>query len=169
MKPSINTAIRYCPRDRCLRLALAYLRFPSARDQLSHDLYGFMVGYSGGGSYEEDYFHVGLRQGEGYVSFTSGWPGQGWREDRIGFSDLANTDFADGVERILESVSAYLFRRWIKNTEGDFRVPDLRNGAKRRLNSKGRRGFYLSPGFDEELLVFMSPQWVVTWHYGPDW
>jgi hypothetical protein len=127
-----------------------------------------MVGYSGGGTYEDDYFHVGVRLGE-YVSFTSGWPTEGWRRDRIGFSGLADTGFADGIERMLESVSAYLFRRWIKYTEGDYRVPDLRNGAKRRLNCERRQAFYLSPGFDEDLLVFMSPHWAVTWHYGPDW
>lgn len=162
VKPSIRTAIQYDPRHRGLGLALAYRCVPRAGDPLSHDLYGFAVGYGGGGCYEELYFHVGERREEGFASFTTGWPREGWHEDRIGFSGLANTGIADGVERMLESIHAYLFRRWLKWTGRDKWLPDLRKGAKRRLNCEQRRTFYLSPGFDEDLLAFISPQWGIS-------
>lgn len=136
-------------------MALAYRRVPRAGDQLTQDLYGYAVGYGGGGSYEELYFRVEERRKEGFVSFTDGWPGEGWHEDRIGSSGLTNTEIPDGIERMLESASDYLFRRWLKWT-GEF--PDLRKGAKRRLNCERRPGLYFSPGFDESLLAFMSPK-----------
>jgi len=176
VKPSIKTAIQYDPRHRGLRLALAYRRFPRKADRQAHDLYGFAVGYGGGGCDEELYFHVEERREEGFVSLTQGYRDEGWVKDLIGSSGLAPkplpeqvtrvTPFSHGINDIFDSVHDYLYRRRLTWGEDDW--PDLRRSAKSRLNCERRRAFYLSPGFDENLLAFISPKWAISLSFGPE-
>jgi hypothetical protein len=128
-----------------------------------------MIGYSGGGCYDGQCFHVGERSEEGLVSYTPAISDRRWGVDRIGVSGLAETDFADGVEQLLRSVQDFdfrHFRRWLRWTDDG--LPDLQNSAKRRLNCERRRPLCFSRGFDENLLGFMSPRWPVALTFGED-
>jgi hypothetical protein len=166
VKPSIRTAIQYDPRGRGLRLALSYTRVPRPGDRHSHDLYGFLAGYVGGGCFGFEDFHVEKRREEGFVSYTPAASCTGWDFDRIGSSGLADSDFAGGIERLLNSIHDYVFRRWLTWTDDG--PPDLQNSVKRRLSCERRRVFYLSPGFDYDLLTFMSPRWPISLMFGPE-
>jgi hypothetical protein len=124
-----------------------------------------MEGYEGGGCYADEFFRVEERREEGFVSYTAAdLGGRGWGRDRIGFSGLADTAFADEIEPILASISDSLLRQWLRYTDDG--LPDLQISAKRRLNCERRRASYLSPGFDKNLLVFMSPHWPIGLRFG---
>jgi hypothetical protein len=155
MAPRFMTAIQYDPRHRGLQLALAYARVKAVSPFRTHDIYGFMVGYCGGWAWEDNYFHVGERIGVGFVSFTPAAYGNGWADDRVGISGLADTDFAPGIEQLLESIRDYMFRRWICWTDdGQF---DLGPSARQRLNCVRRRISYSTAGFNWNLLKFLHP------------
>jgi len=149
--PRVRTAIQYDPRCRGLYLALAYVRIPK-EDRSGHDLYGFVAGYSGGGCYEDEFFHVEQRHGV-FTTYTSSY-GTYWDIERIGDHGLVGTPLKREVESILDSVQTYLFRRWLKWTEEG--LPELQDSAKRRLNCTRRRVFWMSSGFNYGLLEFMS-------------
>jgi hypothetical protein len=165
VRPSFRTAIKYDPGWNGLELALAYSRIPRSGDRRSHDINGILVASCGRGlfsdrCYVDEFFHLGERQGDGFVSYTPAAYGCGWADDLVGVSGRADTDFADWAEEVLDSIRAYLFQRWVRWT--DENVPDLRVSAKRRLNCERRRAFYVSSRFNEELLVFMSSTWPLS-------
>jgi len=143
-------------------LALAYVRIQRDRQRGVYDLYGFLAGYSGGGCYEDEFFHVEERCGI-FTTYSSSY-GFLWAVDRIGVSGLDGKRLKKPVESILESVREFMFRRWLRWTDDG--LPDLQNAAKRRLNCWRRRAFWLSPGFDYELLEFMSQHWPVSLTFG---
>ncbi len=139
VKPRIRAAILYDPEDRGLRLALAYVRVRRTGDRQYYDLYGHLEGYSGGGCYDFQSFHVEGRLGEGFVSYTPANGGGSWGDDSIGVSGLAGQDRTDEVERLLSATAHYLFQWWLIRTEDD---PYLRPEAKRRLKCERRQAFY---------------------------
>ena len=122
--------------------------------------------YVGGGCFGFEDFHVEQRREEGFISYTPAASGTGWAFDRIGSSGLADTGFADGIDRLLDSIHDYVFRRWLTWT--DEGIPDLQNSVKRRLNCERRRVIHLSAGFDYDLLTFMSPRWPISLTFGPE-
>jgi hypothetical protein len=156
MAPRYLTAIQYDWRHRGLQLALAYTRLEAGSPVRTHDIYGFMVGYCGGWAWGDEYFHVGEKIGAGLVSYTPAAYGTGWADDRVGIiSGLADTDFAPGVEHLLESIRDYMSRRWICWTDDG--QPDLAPSARRRLNCARRRVSYATPGINWKLLEFLHP------------
>jgi len=70
-----------------------YVRIPRAGGEPVLDLYGFMVGSSGGGCYDNLFFHAGQRARQGYVSYTPA-ANIRWSDDEIGINGLAGTGFA---------------------------------------------------------------------------
>ncbi len=163
----VKVAIQYEPGCRGIHLALAYCRVRRGAGPF-FDLYGYCIGYEGGGVYDNWSFHVGEHVDVGFISYTpAAWGGGGgWADDGIGVSGLARQEFADGVEPLLDLVQDRLMTRWCCwDDEGD---PDLRPAAKRRLNCERRRGLYRSPGFDEDLLAFLSPVWPISLTFGAE-
>src|SRR5271157_761753 len=170
VEPSVEIAIQYEPRSRGIRLALAYCRIRRGSEAF-FDLYGYYIGYEGGGAYEDYFFHVGEQVGVGFISFTPSFDGSCWHDDRIGVSGLAGRKFAEGIEPLRDLVHDRLWTDWCCwPDDGD--VPDLTPEAKRRLNCERRRAAYRSPGFNEELLAFLSPEWGISVTFGEaaeDW
>jgi hypothetical protein len=165
VKPSVKIAIQYEPRSRGIRLALAYCRIRRGSGPF-FDLYGYCIGYEGGGVYEDWPFHVGEQIGVGFINYTPANEGCGWADDCIGVSGLAGQEFAAGVESLLNFVQDRLMTRWCCYTDEGEGDPDLTPAAKRRLNCERRKVFYTSPDFNEELLAFLSPEWGISVTFG---
>ena len=165
-EPSVKIAIQYEPRSRGIRLALAYCRIRRGSEPF-FDLYGYCIGYCGGGAYEDYFFHVGEQVGVGFISFTSSFDGCCWNDDRIGVSGLAGQEFAEGIKSLLDLVEHRLWTDWCCwPDDGD--VPDLTPEAKKRLNCERRKVFYTSPGFNQDLLAFLSPKWGISLTFGEE-
>jgi len=163
VKPRVKIAIQYDPRGRGVYLALAYCRIRRGSEPF-FDLYGTCVGYCGGGAYADFYFHVGEQVGAGFTGYTPSFDGWSWHDDRIGVSGLAGKEFAEGVQALVSYVQGRLWPRWCCST--DEGTPDLSPAAKRRLKCEKREVFYTSPGFDGDLLAFLSPVWGISVHFG---
>jgi len=122
-----------------------------------------MEGYSGGGCYEDRFFHVEERCKEGYISYTPAYYQEGpWQEAEIGASDFANTDVSPEIQKIFESLSTYLYERWITSVDDENVWLDLTPGAKRRLKCARRNVFYKTSRFNKDLLEFLSPVWPIS-------
>jgi hypothetical protein len=104
------------------------------------------------------------RVGYGFVSYTTSYGCGIWAMDCIGGSGLEGTDVGDETEKILESVQDFMFRRWLKWTDDG--LPDLQDSAKRRLDCERQKVFWLSPGFDYNLLRFLSSRWPISVKFG---
>jgi hypothetical protein len=163
VEPSVKIAIQYEPRSRGLYLALAYCRIRRGSEPF-FDLYGCCIGYGGGGAYEDLQFHVGEQVGVGFINCTrADWGG--WADDLIGVSGLAEQKFAGGIKSLFDLVEDRLWTDWCCwPDDGD--VPDLTPEAKIRLNCERRKVFYTSPGFNEDLLGFLSPAWGLSVDFG---
>ena len=59
---------------------------------------------------------MGEQYEEGYVSFTRDAGGDGWGGDYVGCSGLAGSEFADGVEPLLDSSGGGLNGRTTVNS-----------------------------------------------------
>ena len=165
LKPSVEVAIQYDPKRRGIYLALAYCRIQRGSEPF-FDIYGTCDGYSGGGCYEHFFFHVGEEVGEGFISYTPASGEDSWRDDRIGVSGLAGQDLADDARALCYHACDILFPRWCCWNDNGDQGPDLTPAAKRRLNCEKREVFYTSPGFDQNLLAFISPEWSLSVHFG---
>lgn len=163
VKPSVKIAIQYDPKGRGVYLGLAYCRIRRGSEPF-FDLYGTCVGYCGGGAYADFYFHVGEQVGAGFISYTPSFDGWSWHDDRVGVSGLAGQPFADGIRDLIYYAQGRLWPRWCCST--DEGTPDLSPAAKRRLKCERREVFYTSPGFDGDLLAFLSPVWGISVHFG---
>jgi hypothetical protein len=71
---------------------------------------------------------------------------------------------SDDIGELLHYVQGRLWTRWCCSTEEG--NPDLRAAAKRRLGCEKQPVFYVSPGFSEDLLAFLSPEWGISVSFG---